>query len=47
MVSNDHHNVKMIMISPCSGCAAGVNVDVDPVAIIRRWHEHVLARVVP
>ena len=42
---DEHYNVKLIA-SPCSGCAAGVNVDVDPVAIIRRWHKHVLARVV-
>ena len=31
---------------PCSACAAGVDVDVDPVAKIRGRDKHMLTRVV-
>ena len=35
-----------MMVKPGGSGAAGVDVDVDPIALVRGRHEHVLTRVV-
>ena len=37
---------NIIMVKPGGSGAASVDVDVDPIALVRGRHEHVLTRVV-
>ena len=37
---------SFMMVKPGGSGAAGVDVDVDPIALVRGRHEHVLTRVV-